>query len=554
MGHSFKAITAALVCACLFLSGCGYFIASRKQRVAFTTATPGARIILGEDTLGIGTGRKKLRKSAVYYCVTAQKDGYKPRSFAFNLEKPGTSLYVGAAIDVAAGVTGALISTSAKNDDGSGTTSAIVEGVFTLAFLGVDKFSSKTHRFKNKYTIPELMPYESREANEKYLLVNRTAIDVKKGDIKVVNYKTLEKERNRQLNGREKSGKKISRDRLNVEQTIFTYSLNKTLNKMNFIDTSRSVFTDVTNSMYIDATIKNIKFHMISGKYNNSGNGGGALLAVELSIEWNLLDYYKQNVATITTRETSDYYPLEAGSGNAEINTLVTTIIKDNLEYSLMAVRKDLRNRSLITINKAVGSTPTEAAIEIAPVATTAVKKPSECYSASVVIQNGKKNYSGVIISTDGYILTSYTSIANATKVAITFNDSSKADAEVVRKNADGNIALLKVNKTGLAPLALSSDAEPEIGNDAWIIGASGDTSSYTSLSKGIISGVRKKNGVTMLQTDASINASNSGGAVINGNGIILGIVTGKLSDLTEGIGFGITAADARRLLNIKYK
>jgi len=136
----------------------------------------------------------------------------------------------------------------------------------------------------------------------------------------------------------------------------------------------------------------------------------------------------------------------------------------------------------------------------------------------------------------------------------VTFNDGTKAQATVVRTSTEADLALLKVSNTGLLPLPLNT-SEPEIGIDVWAIGTPKSVELGQSVSKGILSGIRKANDVSYLQTDVSLNGGNSGGALITKEGTVLGIVTSKLIGLgTEGVGFAISSQEVQNRLNITYK
>jgi serine protease Do len=144
--------------------------------------------------------------------------------------------------------------------------------------------------------------------------------------------------------------------------------------------------------------------------------------------------------------------------------------------------------------------------------------------------------------------------VAGSKKIEVIFSDGTKADATVIRKNEDADLALIKVDKTGLNPLPLCTEKEPEIGIDVWAIGTPKSIELGQSVSKGILSGLRKANDVSYVQTDVSLNGGNSGGPIINKQGTVLGIVTSKLIGVgTEGIGFAISTEEVFRRLKVEY-
>jgi serine protease Do len=272
-----------------------------------------------------------------------------------------------------------------------------------------------------------------------------------------------------------------------------------------------------------------------------------------LAIDWDVLDFYKQKLTTIRTVEKSDLFTIAFGAESGEINKGIYAALRDNMESSIIAMQAKLTKDGLLknTGSKADSVVPD---IEIARPAATARTKDN-FKKSSVVIISDEGNSSGAIISEDGYIVTSFRATLNTKTVKVMLGDSTITDATIVRKSGTADVALLKINKTGLTPFVLSEDADPEVGIDVWAVGIVVGTDKDASLSHGIVSGVRKTNNLQMLQTDASINASNSGGALVNDKGHAIGMVSMKLVGRgVEGIGFALSSRDIMAQLHIRYK
>ena len=168
---------------------------------------------------------------------------------------------------------------------------------------------------------------------------------------------------------------------------------------------------------------------------------------------------------------------------------------------------------------------------------------------------------SGIIISSDGYILTnnhiinssdssSYYEVSEATKVYVyLYNDETPYEAEIIGTDEKTDLAVIKINKDNLTAAELGDSSSVKIGEFAMAIGNPlGMESSVTS---GIISAIDRTvdgddgNTYTLLQTDAAINSGNSGGALVNSEGKVIGINTLKLSGTgIEGMGFAIPIND----------
>ena len=164
---------------------------------------------------------------------------------------------------------------------------------------------------------------------------------------------------------------------------------------------------------------------------------------------------------------------------------------------------------------------------------------------------------SGIIISEDGYILTNnhivnssstsyYYELGKANKVTVTlYNDSTKYDATIVGTDSQTDLAVIKIEKNGLKAAELGDSDAVQVGEFAMAIGNPlGLTDSVTA---GIISAVNREvsdqdgNSYVAIQTDASINSGNSGGALVNSKGQVIGVNTLKLSGTgVEGVGFAI--------------
>ena len=163
---------------------------------------------------------------------------------------------------------------------------------------------------------------------------------------------------------------------------------------------------------------------------------------------------------------------------------------------------------------------------------------------------------SGVIIREDGYILTnnhivnsssssSYYEVGKANKVTVyLYNDETEYEATIVGTDEETDLAVLKIDKTGLTAATLGNSNDVKVGEFAMAIG--NPLGMQSSVSSGIISAVNRKvttdnKTYTLIQTDAAINSGNSGGALVNANGEVIGINTLKMSGSgIEGMGFAI--------------
>lgn len=165
---------------------------------------------------------------------------------------------------------------------------------------------------------------------------------------------------------------------------------------------------------------------------------------------------------------------------------------------------------------------------------------------------------SGIIYSADGYIVTNYHVIQEATgsggvdaKVEVFLADDAETafPATVVGYDATADLAVIKIEKTGLTPIELGDSDTLKVGELAVAIGNPGGLDFMGSVSAGIISGLNRTiqlensagTEMNLIQTDAAINPGNSGGALVNVQGQLIGVNSAKLAaDGFEGMGFAI--------------
>ncbi len=168
-----------------------------------------------------------------------------------------------------------------------------------------------------------------------------------------------------------------------------------------------------------------------------------------------------------------------------------------------------------------------------------------------------KASGSGIIISEDGYILTnnhivatssseSYYEVSEATKVSVTlFNDEEQYEAKIIGKDEQTDLAVIKIEKSGLSKAEFADSDNIKVGEFAMAVG--NPLGMQSSITCGVISAVNREvtdsdgKKFTLIQTDAAINSGNSGGALVNSEGKVIGINTLKLSGTgIEGMGFAI--------------
>src|ERR1700722_7946199 len=217
-----------------------------------------------------------------------------------------------------------------------------------------------------------------------------------------------------------------------------------------------------------------------------------------------------------------------------------------------------------------VGLTPHAVYVKDAPgvafVTSTIVQKsessesPFNLFGGGEAQRQGTATGSGIVIDSNGTILTNYHVVENAIKVTVSFEKDKSVEAKVVGKDPSNALAVLRISPDGLTlhPLTLGDSSTVEVGDPVLAIGNPFDLE--RTLTTGVISALQRQitapNGFTIdnvLQTDAPINPGNSGGPLLNTKGEVIGInsqiETGGSGDGSVGIGFSIPINTAKQEL-----
>ncbi len=162
---------------------------------------------------------------------------------------------------------------------------------------------------------------------------------------------------------------------------------------------------------------------------------------------------------------------------------------------------------------------------------------------------------SGFILSEDGYILTNFHVIEDAYKgrlpITVMTRDGTKYEASIVGTEEINDVAVLKIEASGLTPVAIGDSDSLSVGDTVYAVGNPLGELEF-SMSTGHVSALDREiatqetDSISMFQIDAAVNPGNSGGPVYNDQGKVVGIITAKYSDTgVEGLGFAIPINDA---------
>lgn len=173
------------------------------------------------------------------------------------------------------------------------------------------------------------------------------------------------------------------------------------------------------------------------------------------------------------------------------------------------------------------------------------------------LVQPSQSLGSGVIVSSDGYVLTNNHVIGDSrgairSEIKVTLPGGQEYDAKVIGLDEDTDLALLKIPATGLTPVAWGDSSKLRVAE--WVLAIGNPYQFNQSVSLGIVSALSRSEGpfVDFIQTDAAINPGNSGGALVNARGELIGINTQIFTQTGgyQGIGFAVPSNTARAVMD----
>lgn len=239
-------------------------------------------------------------------------------------------------------------------------------------------------------------------------------------------------------------------------------------------------------------------------------------------------------------------------------NTIVVDESKSNTEDSTQSQQADTARPSE---NLQVSSATT-----LTPAITSSVIQNSMSSVVGIYLSATTINYtgaseeedlgsgSGVIITSDGYIVTNNHVVEGGQNIQVCLQDGSEYEATLIGTDSYSDLAVIKIDATGLPAATLGTSSNMTVGDPVFAIGNPLGVLS-SSVSQGIISGLDRTinvdgHNMTLMQTDAAVNPGNSGGGLFNANGELIGIVNAKSYGLdVEGIGFAIPMDTAKSII-----
>lgn len=258
-------------------------------------------------------------------------------------------------------------------------------------------------------------------------------------------------------------------------------------------------------------------------------------------------------------------FTLERINRSSGQNTIETLPVDSEGQKNPSTVREANPNGPVLEINDPPVPKTTPVAREVGGVLTVPeiVEKvmPSVVgVVSSVRSMYGTSNYSGtgIIMSSDGYIITNNHVIDSAENISITLMDGITYEAKLIGRDKRSDLAVVKIDAENLLPAEFGDSDALKVGDLAVAIGNPLGLDLMGTVTDGIISAINRdvvveERTMTLIQTNAAINAGNSGGPLINKYGQVIGINTLKMQDYynnIEGLGFAIPTNTAKPIID----
>lgn len=531
-------------------------MASKQQAVSYSKDTS-TIISTNDPSTIIENGKLILPRDGNPRQINIQKDGYLSETKIITPYKRTGLYWAGITINIA---TGFILSSLAGNilkDDlheydhlllgFAGISSGVLSGV-----LG-GEINPRLINYTDSIdlNVPMLKTIK-RDSTMKEVYLNKTSFNLTSNSIK---YQFIGYNEYLKGNNKLKKVQNIKKD-IKIENSIFTNEINNILKRNGFVDTSGLVLKGgYGQNLFINTTINELNFTRVACNRIRQNaiyveDLFNCFSTISIKTKWELLDIYKNIIYSDTFLIKSSEllenhlmdndFILKNHINNAVEKGLFTFMNSARFMNELKISDSEIKNQ----LNEIVINKPKNY-----------VKSLEDAVMASVTITSKNGHGSGLIISEDGLIATNYHVIADSTLLEVILNDGNKHKTTIVQINKEADLAILKIDKTGLKPFLISDSNNIEIGKDVFAIGTPKATDLSQTISKGIISALRtSSNGSKIIQTDSKVNSGNSGGPLVDTEGNLIGVVNAKHSGLgVEGISFAIPANIILPSLNIKY-
>lgn len=519
-----KKTSVALCLSAILLQSCASILNPKYQKVVIEKSEEDKILIDNKEPM-MKNGKYKLRRDRIAKQITLVSDGYQDQNIVV-MQQHLSPLYIMSWIPF-----GAVYLLPPLLDLGPKATN------YSRAPIVFDK------------KIPDL---EQKPNDAKNIQIKEVAIDIDKEDATFNFYRSYKKF----LKGKKSSSGdiKTEEDKIQINDTKFSYALNELLVDKGYIDTTDALFKNsYTNNLLINSKLTHYTTNFVQSKDPLSG-----MIFVKLKMNWEVLDYYGKPIHKMTTENQSGQYAvyLYGEKTKTQPEEAIYKSVKDAIEKGFIEFMASEKTQELL-YDKSMQEEEQNFSVIKLETDGSHVNSISQSVKSSLTIKTKDGFGSGFIISNDGHIITNYHVVTDTADLEVVFSDGDKFTPEIVRISRINDLALLKIDLGGkkVNPFKISNSKEIEIASEIYAVGTPSAKDLSQTVSKGIISGVRDYNNSKLIQTDASINSGNSGGPLVNKEGEVVGVVSSKLKGFgVEGVAFCIPSYEIYDKLKLSFE
>ncbi|RAR47822.1 S1C family serine protease [Flavobacterium lacus] len=487
-----------LLTSTLFLNSCASILNSKNQKVTVQTGSANSKVYVNNVLAGTGSSVvTKMPRNASVQQIKVEREGYKP-TYKIHYQTGKSPLYI---------------------------MSWVPFGL--LVYPPFMDIGPKSYDYKKEISVSaSSLEIKKRADDEKYIYLKNTAFDVKKEDVKLkkTKHRSYKKAKNKF-----KESKVFDED-IKFNNSIFSEAVDEILKNNNYIDTTQTIFKSKTNTLYISSKITKVEFQDVYSIYARQYMN---FLVTKIDIEWEIYDLYDQS-------KYKKSFKAESGEFAMKTENFVRMSVEDAITESFYKFLDAKEVRDIIKKEN-------EEKINYEQLVLTKslpINNLEDALNSTVTIKVKNGHGSGCVVSKDGYVVTNFHVVSSTDKITVVDRNGKEYNAKVIRKNENLDLALIKLDDADFKNCyQIPSEKNYIIGDDIFVIGTPTSVELGQSLTKGIVSGTRTFDKNNFIQTDASVNGGNSGGALTKKSGELIGIVNAKVSGFgVEGIGFSIPA------------
>lgn len=471
------------------------------------------------DIEGYDNVEVSLSNSEEYHVVQVAKEGYFPATLPLFPEHKNPLKFLDLGF-TAAGI-GMMAQGLSSSSDGAGLTAGLG---FGMAFYnGLGLLAPPKRVYGRSYVLPTLEPMPESDDEESNLLIEGFHMRIDSANHIWAYYDSMRKFEMGDFEYERESDEAIELEYSNLDE-----EMTEILIQQGFQKEENSTLFEKADAVKIAGELTHVNEHRVAG-----------VVRYDVQSAWWVYNAYGMDTDTIALEATSVWGPYDPTDG------LDRDLVSDALVHSMFeAIESPVIKEGWVAESdwadlwKADWETVSLASV------TREEAKVSKAIPSVVTIRAEDGHGSGCIVSEDGWIITNHHVVEDTSLTYdVYFEDGTHLEAEIERWEPLFDLALLKVDTTGLQPFEVDLSEGIDVGEEVYAIGTPFDVELGATLTKGIISGRRKDGNRTLIQTDVSISPGNSGGALVNNKGVLIGVVNQKIFGLgVEGIGFAIPA------------